>query len=329
MFNGGFEPAHPDVRKMLHPLIPVLDYNHTVDLNQVIKEFGIDIIHTHHASMEHLFASVNKDEETRQAKQVATMHGMYEMMGEDFGSNTSAIIKGVDYWFYTTDKNIVPFKENNIYFPEKFLKIDNGMKPPEIHAIDLTGLGIGKDSYILCLASRALPEKGWLESIDAIESARELTKMDIHLLLIGEGEVYDLLRSRTLPPYIHLLGYKYDLVDYLAASHAGLIPSYFRGESFPLVLIECLMVGKPVIASRIGEIPNMLSVNDHTLGGILIDLQKGKIDSEDISSAIVKMIEDKDYYQECIDAVNLLKKRFDISRIADEYLKTYKLILSN
>jgi glycosyltransferase involved in cell wall biosynthesis len=328
IFNGGFEPAHPDVRRMLYPLIPVIDYNHSMDTNEIIKEFGIDIIHTHHASMEHLFASAKPDD-VAQAKYVATMHGMYEMMGEDFKSNTRDILKGVDYWFYTTDKNIVPFKEHGIFVPERFSKIDNGMKPPQIHAINLADIGIGQDSYTLCLASRALPDKGWLESIDAIESARELTQKDIHLLLIGEGEVYDLLKSRMLPPYIHLLGYRSNLVDYLAASHAGLIPSYFRGESFPLVLIECFMVGKPVIASRIGEIPNMISVNEHSLGGVLINLRNGKINPEDISSAIVKVIEDRGYYQDCIDAVNFLKKRFDIGRIAGEYLKTYKLILSN
>jgi glycosyltransferase involved in cell wall biosynthesis len=326
MFNGSFEPEQPSVRAMLNPLIPILDYNYTIDINRVIEEFGIEIVHTHHASMEQLF-SVMKPSDSPQAKYVATMHGMYEMMGDDFANNTQDILKGVDYWFYTAEKNLFPFIKRRLYPSKRFIKMDNGMKPPDTHKIDLSTLGIGPNSFILCLASRALPGKGWLETIEALDQARVASGKDIHLLLIGEGEVYDFLKNQSLPAYIHLLGYRADLVNILAASDAGLVPSYFKGESFPLVIIECFMAGKPVIASRIGEIPAMISTNEKIKGGILIDLHNEKILPEDISSAIVKMIQDKVYYQECLDAVEILKKRFDIDRVSEEYIKNYQNFL--
>ena len=34
----------------------------------------------------------------------------------------------------------------------------------------------------------------------------------------------------------------------------GLMPSRFKGESYPLVVIDCLFAGKPVLASNIGEV---------------------------------------------------------------------------
>ena len=325
LFNGGYEPPQVGVRKMLSPHTPVINNDPTLDLKSVLREFGTEIVHTHHASMENLFASARTNGSTG-IKHVATMHGMYEMM-EYFITNTREIQNSVDHWFYTTDKNIIPFKKNGLYIEQKFTKISNGMRIPEFHKVDLAPLGITPESFTACLASRALPEKGWKEAIEAIGKVREDTKKDLHLILIGEGPTYDELRSQNLPGYIHLLGYKANLDDYLLASQLGLIPSYFKGESFPLVIIECFMAEIPVIATRIGEIERMITADDCKIGGALINLQKGKVDPGELAEAIEKMVLDQDYYRESIKTVQILKKRFDIDNVAKQYIAEYQRLL--
>ena len=79
---------------------------------------------------------------------------------------------------------------------EKFSQIDNGMQCPKPHRIDLSPLGITSDPFTACLASRALPEKGWIEAIEATKRVREIKKKDVHLVLIGEGPIYDVLRRK-------------------------------------------------------------------------------------------------------------------------------------
>ncbi|RPI84858.1 MAG: glycosyltransferase, partial [Nitrosopumilales archaeon] len=197
VFNGGYEPTQSGVRKMLYPQIPVINNNPTIDINSMLKELGIEIIHTHHASMENLFASRKVNGYTG-VKHVATMHGMYEMM-ENFTLNTREIQKSVDHWIYTADKNIIPFKKTDLYSETKFTRICNGMKLPEFRKLDLSPLGIKPNSFTACLASRALPEKGWKEAIEAIGKVRDVTNIDIHLILIGEGPTYDELQDQTLP----------------------------------------------------------------------------------------------------------------------------------
>jgi glycosyltransferase involved in cell wall biosynthesis len=322
IFNGNNEPIHPKVREMINPEIPVINYDRTMDLNALVNEFGIEITHTHHASMDRLFSSVNN------SKHLVTMHGMYEMM-EDFRYNTRDYVDKIDHWFYTTDKNITPFKINNIYDARKFSKVRNGMMIPEIHHISLDQFGITRNSFTVCLATRALPTKGWMEAIESITIARETTNKDIHLLLIGEGPLYEFLKNKTIPNYIHLLGYKSNLVDYFAVSQLGFLPTYFKGESFPLVIIECFMAGKPIIASNIGEIPDMIMTDDHRIGGALINLHKGKVRIDELASALIKMVEDEKYYKNCVNSVNEIKMKFDLNKIAESYLESYMQLVSN
>ncbi len=323
VFNGGYEPTQPGVRKMLYPQIPVINNAPLLNIQSTIKEYGIEIIHTHHASMENLFAEI-RSRRSSGTKHVATMHGMYEMMDRHFLPNTREIIKSVNHWVYTAEKNIAPFKKHGFFDEKIFSKIENGMKIPEFQRIDLTPLGINSDSFTAVLASRALPEKGWREAIEAVEIAREKTSKDIHLILIGEGPVYTQLNDQKIPPYVHLLGYKANLGDYLASSQLGLLPSFFKGESFPLILIEFFMASIPVIATRIGEIEKMMTTDDQRIGGTLISLHNSKVNTDELADAIVQMVMNRDYYNRCLEAVLVLKNRFDIDKIAKQYVSVYQ-----
>ncbi len=255
------------------------------------------------------------------------MHGMYEMMGEDFLANTKNIIPAVDHWVYLTSKNLEPFKQHGLYSEDKFSHIDNGMPIPHVQEVDLSPYRINKDSFTMCVVGRALPEKGWKEAALAVSTARKRTNKDLHLLLIGEGVVYNILRRDSLPDYVHLLGFRNNVDDFLAVSQLVLIPSYFKGESFPLVLIQSFMVEVPVIATRIGEIERMMTLDSEHKGGILIDLKDGKVDPEDLTEAIIKMVTDQNFYDECKNSVRLLKERFDIKNVAKNYLALYKRVL--
>ena len=110
--------------------------------------------------------------------------------------------------------------------------------------------------------SRAIPEKGWREAIEAVTRARELSRRDIHLVLVGDGPVLTALRREGTPAFVHPVGFQPDTRAYYAMGDMGLLPSRFAGESFPLVLIECLQAGRPMMATALGEIPRMLDAGD-------------------------------------------------------------------
>jgi glycosyltransferase involved in cell wall biosynthesis len=327
LFNGGYEPTHVGVRKMLAPQISIVTNHDGFPVNEMLDKFGIEIIHTHHASMENYF-SVKRRLGSVGIKHVATMHGMYEMM-DDFMRNTRAIRQSVEYWVYTADKNITPFTRYGLFKPEKFKKIENGLPAPRVRKMDLHALGIDSGAFAICLASRALADKGWFEAIDAIKMVRERTQIDVHLLLIGEGPVYDLLKNESLPDFIHLLGYISNLDDYIAACQLGLLPTYFKGESFPLILIQFFMAGLPVVATDHAEIERMVKVDGDQAGAVLVKLKNSKVDSIDLADAVIKMVTDREFYDRYSTGARQLKNRFDINNIARHYLEIYQNVMGS
>lgn len=86
----------------------------------------------------------------------------------------------------------------------------------------------------------------------------------------------------------------------------GLLPSRFSGESFPLVLIECLLSGRPAIASDLGEIRNILT--DPETGrqaGLIFSLKDGGIPVAELAELMSRCVRDGALYRELCDAVPL------------------------
>ncbi|HIZ01560.1 MAG TPA: glycosyltransferase family 4 protein, partial [Candidatus Bacteroides merdipullorum] len=125
-------------------------------------------------------------------------------------------------------------------------------------------------------------------------------------------------------PYIHLLGRKGDVRSYFAMSDIGLLPSYFKGESFPLVLIESLMSGTPVIASDIGEIRNMLTNEAGEMAGIVFSLNDGKVPVDVLAQHIRELASNEALYQKLKANIPSIVQKFDIYNTARQYLKVYE-----
>jgi glycosyltransferase involved in cell wall biosynthesis len=71
-----------------------------------------------------------------------------------------------------------------------------------------------------------------------------------------EGRLRALARETGIADRVHLLGYRADVGDILAAADIFAMPSL--SEGLPLALIEALFAGKAVLASAVGGIPDAL-----------------------------------------------------------------------
>ncbi len=74
----------------------------------------------------------------------------------------------------------------------------------------------------------------------------------------GPDQAYlqDLIRCWNLADRIELAGYERDLVKIFSDAHLLLMPS--RGEGTPLAILEAMMCGRPVVASDVGGISEIL-----------------------------------------------------------------------
>jgi glycosyltransferase involved in cell wall biosynthesis len=140
--------------------------------------------------------------------------------------------------------------------------------------------------------------------------------------------LYDSLRFESLPHYIRLHGFVENPVDYFAAADLGFLPSRFKGESFPLSVIECLMAGTPVLASDIGEIRDMLTHPEGGLAGGLFSLSDWTLPIHEGASMIARFATDTTFYADAQKRVPEVAARFDIATVVDEYETIYARALS-
>jgi len=116
---------------------------------------------------------------------------------------------------------------------------------------------------------------GWLTDIKGheylIEAVSKL-KQDfpsLHLVIVGSGDRHDALLQQAalagLGDAVHLLGHRDDIEACLAEMDLFVLPSL--NEGMGRALIEAMAAGLPVIASRVGGIPAVIS---HELTGLLV-----------------------------------------------------------
>ena len=320
-FNFMGDAFNPLIRQMLRPDIPLIERNEWCpDVPVLLEQFGMDVVHSHHASVDVYFASHANIGDRRAYKHIVTMHGMYEAMADDvFDSTMSKLGDEVSTWVYIAEKNLHPFQCHGLSLAGRFAKIPNGMERPEISPVPRFELGVAEDAFVLCLASRAIPEKGWRVAADIVGRAREMTGADVQLLLIGDGPVYEEMSQEDLPDYVHLLGFRQNVIDYYAASDMGILPTTFPGESFPLSIIECFMAGKPMLVSDVGEVRSMMTSGDGELAGDLIDVSGGGVDVEQVAKQLVTMMLDPSRYGRRAGLAALLAEQFDMAHVGEKY----------
>jgi glycosyltransferase involved in cell wall biosynthesis len=325
LFNCGEQDTESGVRAMLSPSIPLLELERIELAAEAFADMGVELVHSHHAWVDVSLATCLLGDS--RTKQLVTMHGMYELM-------TSAQLEGllpvlrrrIDRFVYTAEKNLEAFPAG--FRDEKnFRRIDNALLQKTINPVSRDELKISADDFVLCLVGRAVPEKGWEEAIGAVAWANERSRRKIQLLLIGEGPEFDRLRSVHPPRYVQFLGFRANIQDYFAASDMGFLPSRFKGESAPLVLIDCLRSGRPVLASNLGEIRHMMD-SDEGLAGELFDLMDWEIDVVTVGKIIVSLANDDQHYRKLKSRVPAAAAKFDVAAMLEKYEEVYREILA-
>ena len=156
--------------------------------------------------------------------------------------------------------------------PARVTAIANGCDANVFHLADRSGardaLGIASDARLIVYAGRLVAEKGIRELIAA---SRRIAaeRPSVELALIGGGPLANevtQMAGAAAPLRVHLPGaIAPDAVaSWMTAGDVFALPSY--SEGYPNVLVEALACGRPIVATRVGGIPEI--VDDSS--GVLI-----------------------------------------------------------
>jgi glycosyltransferase involved in cell wall biosynthesis len=150
--------------------------------------------------------------------------------------------------------------------PEKVRAIVNGCDLTVFHARDRLEarrkLGIDPAAEAVIYIGRMDVKKGLRELVEAAASLHS-ERPNLHAYLIGEGPDRHLIQSAiqasNAAGYIHAMhGCAFDDVAvWMAAADLVTLPSYMEG--CPNVVLEALASGRPVVATSVGGIPEILS----------------------------------------------------------------------
>ena len=117
---------------------------------------------------------------------------------------------------------------------------------------------LGRDRFNLVLVGRLDRVKGIGVAIEAL--ATRDVPADIQLLVIGEGpqaaELQDQASALGLGHRVRFLGFRRAAVDYIAHCDALLMPSLHEG--LPYTLLEAMAAGRPIAASAVGGLSEVL-----------------------------------------------------------------------
>jgi glycosyltransferase involved in cell wall biosynthesis len=313
-------PTEIGIRQLLLPTIPLLELDTLSKLGAVVDNMGIELVHSHHSWVDVCASYFLEDHPKVQL--VVTSHGIYEMTPPPVLAQIFPLLrKRVNKFVYLTDKNLPVFKSHQ-FDTNRFVKIGNALDIIPITPIPRQTIGVPEEAFLICLVSRAIPEKGWTEAIETVKLARGITQKDIHLLLVGAGPEYERLKPIIKDPFVHLLGFRANVRDYFATSDLGFLPSRYLGESFPLVLIECLHAHRPVLASKLGEIENMLSTSKGHAGTVF-DLNDSNIPVAHVAQLIAEYVENTELYRDHLHQVPEAVSKFDPITLLEKYEEVY------
>jgi glycosyltransferase involved in cell wall biosynthesis len=159
-----------------------------------------------------------------------------------------------------------------IFLRDKLIHIDNGITPFSLKTREDARASLGKRNHDLSKYSCWLimnaelhPNKGISTAIRALAELAP-RHADLALVVCGEGEdrqrLTDLAWKLGVASRVFLLGFVEDAREYLAAGDIYLMPS--RKEGMPLALLEAGLASLPVIATKVGGIPDI--VDDQKTG---------------------------------------------------------------
>jgi phosphatidyl-myo-inositol dimannoside synthase len=166
---------------------------------------------------------------------------------------------------------------------------------PEAVAALRSRLGIAVDDVLVAGIGRLIPVKGFDYLVRALaEASRQDPRL--RLVLVGDGSERTTLAERAadlgVADRVRLVGAvpHDDVPEYLAAADVVAVPSIrFQGlvDGLPNVALEAMAAGKPLVATRVGGLPDLV----HDGGNGLLVEEKS---AAELASALLGLAGDAD-----------------------------------
>ena len=210
---------------------------------------------------------------------------------------------------------------------DKFIYIPDGVEIEFIEEsikkseLSREALGIGDADIILVNVNRLVKNKGVIYLIDALGILNKC--LDVRLILIGSGPEENRIKMR-----LKELGIEQKVLHFknvpdkkkfqlISLADISVTPTLFEG--LPIVILEAMACGKPVIASNVTEVPQVVK---HGVNGFLVPPR----DPEAIANAVLEIYE-SGFIEKMGCESKKIARNYDWNAITERVIRDYKKVL--
>jgi glycosyltransferase involved in cell wall biosynthesis len=148
---------------------------------------------------------------------------------------------------------------------------------------------------------------------------------DVHYLIVGDGvhraALSDLVAGLAIKDHVTFAGHRTDIPDLLACCDIFVLPTL--KDALPTVLIEALAAGKPIIASNVGGVPEI--IEDEVNGLLVAPGEPSKL-----VEACLRLLKDNELSRQIILAGSeTLRQRFNIDTQIEQLSRMYEELTSH
>ena len=174
---------------------------------------------------------------------------------------------------------------------------------------------IGDNVKLVGCIGRIIPQKGQRSFLLAIP---EVIKKypETFFLIVGDvylkeerykEELLEIIKKNKIEDRVKFTGFRYDIRNLIRSLDILVFPSV-APESFGLSVLEAMSLGKPVIASKVGGVCEII---EDGVNGMLIEPNH----PEQITDRIIQLLSDKEMYDTiALKAKEVAKKRFSLQK---------------
>jgi len=287
-----------EIRSLVQPLHPPKDLSALFSIARLLRREKIDILHTHNSKTGFLGRLAGKIAGTPVV--IHTVHGFAfhdseAKLSRAFYKRLERIAAPwADHTIFISQPLIDWARRERILQEGRYSRIYSGIDLDAFHhSTEDEGrlrsrLGLGEEDRVIGFVAKLWEGKGHETALSAMVSVvREVPRA--RLLLVGEGKLESKLRSLCerlgLQRNVIFAGFQNRIAGITSLCELCILPSFFEGMG--RVLLEAGACGKPVVASRVGGIPDVV-VDGET--GILVPPG----DARALAFGILRLLSDPD-----------------------------------
>ncbi len=320
-----------EVEMMSYPLFEHQPYTLALatKMAKVAETENLDLLHVHYAIPHSISAILAREslKPNRRLPVITTLHGTdITLIGADrsylpitrYGIVQSDGVTAISHYLKAATKEIFQFDEITV-IPNFVCASDYKRHPVD----ELRKTQAPNGESLLVHVSNFRPVK---RPVDCVEIfARVLKKVpNVRLVMVGDGSERMTVehRARCLNIYekCSFVGKQPNIADYLSASDVLLLPS--EQESFGLAALEAMACEVPVIASRVGGLPEVVTDGET---GFLSEV--GNI--EKMAEDAARLLADPEFRRNMgRRARELALSRYRTDIVIPQYIQFYESVLA-